>query len=103
MTASSAREFFDSLQSRLDGRTLEDSGSYRFEIEGASSWRVDLDAGRAVVSETEEGGSCVIRMKEDVFLRLLSGDQNPATAFMTGKIRVEGDMAAALKLKDLLQ
>ncbi len=30
---------------------------------------------------------------------MLAGDLEPATAFMTGKLRVSGDMSVALKLQ----
>jgi putative sterol carrier protein len=40
-------------------------------------------------------------MKEQTLLRLIDGKQNPATAFMTGKIKVDGNMALALKLQQL--
>ena len=43
----------------------------------------------------------MIRMKDEVFAKLRAGKQNPMTAFMTGKIKVDGDMALAMKLKDL--
>jgi hypothetical protein len=101
--AQSAREFFESLESRLNASGIGDArGTYRFAVEGAGSWRVDLVDGRAEVTESEEGGDCVISMKENVFLRLISGDQNPMTAFMTGKIKVDGDIGMAMGLKDLL-
>jgi putative sterol carrier protein len=101
--AQTAREFFEGLEARLNASGVGDaSGSYRFDIEGAGSWHVDLVGGRAEVTESDAGGDCVIRMKEAVLLRLLSGDQNPMTAFMTGKIKVDGDVGMAMRLKDLL-
>jgi putative sterol carrier protein len=101
--AQTAREFFEGLEARLNASGVGDaSGSYRFDIAGAGSWRVDLTDGRAQVSESDEGGDCVVRVKEDVLLRLISGDQNPMTAFMMGKIKVDGDVGMAMRLKDLL-
>jgi len=32
---------------------------------------------------------------------LLTGDLNPMTAFMSGKIKVDGDMGVAMKLQKL--
>jgi putative sterol carrier protein len=96
------REFFDTLESRLDPAKLRGQhASYRFDIDGAGSWRVDVADGNASVSEGGEGGDCVIRMKEETFARLLRGEQNPVTGFMTGKIKVDGDMGLAVRLKDL--
>ena len=54
------------------------------------------------MTESSEGGDCVVSMKEDVFLRVLSRDQNPMTAFLTGKIKVDGDMSLVMRLQDLL-
>jgi putative sterol carrier protein len=97
-----SREFFESLEQRLDPAKLAGQAvSYRFDIDGAGSWRVDVADGRASVTETAEGGDCVIRMKEETFAKLLRGEQNPATGFLTGKIKVDGDMGLALKLRDL--
>ncbi len=96
------REFFESLAGRIDPARLDGvTTSYRFDIAGAGSWRVDVADGVATVTETDEGGDCVIRMKDEVFGKLRRGQQNPMTGFMTGKIKVDGDMSLALKLKDL--
>ena len=42
------------------------------------------------------------RAPEDLFLRIVRGEQSPMGAFLMGKIRVEGDAALAMRLKDLL-
>jgi putative sterol carrier protein len=33
--------------------------------------------------------------------RIVNGEQNPTTAYMTGKLKIAGDMGAALKLQKL--
>lgn len=100
--AASARDFFESIESRLDPeRTKGETVSYRFDIEGAGSWKVDVLDGATTVTESADAADCVIRMKEQTLLRLIEGKQNPATAFMTGKIKVDGNMALALKLQQL--
>lgn len=100
--AASAREFFEGLEQRIDpAKVAGETVSYRFDIQGAGSWRVGIDDGEVAVVETTDPADCVIRMKEDVLLRLLRGEQNPTTAFMTGKIKVDGNMALALKLQQL--
>jgi putative sterol carrier protein len=97
-----AREFFETLESRVDPeKTAGLNKSYLFEIEGAGTWKVDVTDGR--VSVTEGGGDAdvTIRASEETFKAVASGDQNPMTAFATGKLKVEGDMGAAMKLRDL--
>lgn len=100
--AASAREFFESIESRVDpAKTKGETVSYRFDIEDAGSWKIDVVDGTTIVTQSVNAADCVIRMKEQTLLRLIDGKQNPATAFMTGKIKVDGDMALALKLKEL--
>lgn len=100
--AASAREFFESIEGGVDPAKLEgETVSYRFDIEDAGSWKIEVVDGAATVTESADAADCVIRMKEETLLRLIDGGQNPATAFMTGKIKVDGNMALALKLKEL--
>jgi putative sterol carrier protein len=100
-----AREFFDDLATRTAGGSARARGltaSYRFDVEGAGSWRVEVDDGAVSVSESDGPADCVIAAPEDVFLRIVRGEQSPTGAFLMGKIRVEGDAGLAMRLKDLL-
>ena len=54
------------------------------------SWRLELADGKVSVTESDAAADCVVETTEDVLLRILSGKQNPALAYMTGKIKVEG-------------
>jgi putative sterol carrier protein len=96
------REVFDSLPSRVDpARTAGVNKSYIFDIEGAGVWKVDVtDAG---VEVTEGGGDAdvTIHASEESFRAIAEGKQNPTTAYMTGKLKIDGDMGAALKLQKL--
>ena len=97
-----AREFFESLPSRVDpSRTAGVNKSYVFDIEGAGVWKVDVT--EAGVEVTEGGGDAdvTIHASEDTFRAIAEGKQNPTTAFMTGKLKIDGDMSAAMKLQNL--
>jgi putative sterol carrier protein len=98
----SAREFFEGLAERIDperARSLD--ASYRFDIEGAGTWRLEADGDRVIVSESDAPADCMIRTDERTFLRIVGGEQSPMGAYMTGKVRVEGDLGLALKLREL--
>jgi len=98
----SAREFFEGLPARIDPERARNlNSSYRFDIEGAGGWRLEADGDRVVVTESDAPADCVIRTDERTFLRIVSGEQSPMGAYMTGKVRVEGDLGLALKLREL--
>lgn len=54
-----------------------------------------------VVTNTPADAPCTLKMSIDNFGKMLSGDMNPMMAFMTGKMKVEGDKAIAMKLAAL--
>jgi putative sterol carrier protein len=98
----SAREFFEGLESRLDpSKTAGMTNSYVFEIDGAGTWRVDVDDGTVKVAEGGGDADATIAASEETFQQIASGDLNATTAYMTGKLKVRGDMGAAMKLSRL--
>jgi putative sterol carrier protein len=100
--AQSAREFFETLESRIDpGRAAELDNSYLFDIDGAGRWKVDLTGDAVSVTEGDADADCVITTSEDTFTRIANGEQNATTAYMTGKLKIKGDMGAAMKLQKL--
>jgi putative sterol carrier protein len=101
----SAREFFEDLAARTAGgseRTRGLRATYRFDVDGAGSWLVAVDDGTVAVSEIDADADCVIAVSEETLLRIVRGEQNAMGAFLTGKIRVEGDAGLAMRLRDLL-
>jgi putative sterol carrier protein len=97
-----AREFFDTLESRADAsKTAGMTNSYLFDIEGAGKWTVSVDNGKVSVIEGGEDADAVISTSEATFEKIVSGEQNPTSAYMTGKLKVKGDMGAAMKLQKL--
>jgi glycogen debranching enzyme len=97
---SSAREFFEVwMPEHLDpARTRGMKGIYRCEIEGAGTWRIVLDDGEFSVTESSENAEMTLRSTEEVFLRVIRGEQNPVTAMLTGTFRLEGDLTLAPNL-----
>jgi putative sterol carrier protein len=96
------REFFETLESRVDAsKTAGVNKSYVFDIDGAGVWKVDVTDAGVDVTEGATDGDVTIRASEDTFKAIANGDQNPTTAYMTGKLKIDGDMSAALKLQKL--
>jgi putative sterol carrier protein len=97
-----AREFFAGLESRVDQSRIQGmTNSYLFDIEGEGQWVVNVADGKLTVTEGGGDADATISTTSEVFDRISSGEQNPTTAYMTGKLKVKGDMGAAMKLQKL--
>jgi putative sterol carrier protein len=97
-----AREFFEGLEGRVDpSKTAGMTNSYVFDIDGAGTWKVDVDDGKVSVTEGGGDADATISASEETFEQIASGDLNATTAYMTGKLKIQGDMGAAMKLQKL--
>jgi putative sterol carrier protein len=106
VAAASAREFFEGLAARTAGgseRTRGLTATYRFDVDGAGSWRVEVDDGAVSVTESDAAADCVIGVSEDTLLGIVNGRQSPTGALLMGRIHLEGDAALAMRLRDLLE
>jgi len=100
--AQTVREFFDSIEDRLDPEKARGTtATYRFDVRDVGSWLVDVDDGRVSVSEGGGDADCVLQASEELWGKLIRGEANATTAYMTGKLKVKGDLELALKLKEL--
>ena len=98
----SPREFFETLESRIDpSKAAGMTASYRFDIDGAGSWLVDVDDGKVTVTEDGGDAECTISASSETFMKIANGEQNPTAAYMSGKLKVKGDMGQAMKLQKL--
>jgi putative sterol carrier protein len=98
----SVQEFFEGLPGRVSQERIAGvNNTYVFEIEGAGTWTVALADGALTVTEGAGEGDCTISASEENFQKIIAGEQNPTTAYMTGKLKIKGDMGAAMKLQKL--
>ena len=101
--AATVQEFFEALPARADtSKTAGMNNSYGFDIEGAGQWTVKVTDGAVSVTEgMEDAADVTISASQEVFEKIISGEQNPTSAYMTGKLKLKGDMGAAMKLQKL--
>lgn len=98
----SPKEFFETLETRVDpAKAAGLNASYRFEIDGAGSWLVEVDDGKVSVSADGGDADTIISTSAETFMKIASGEQNPTSAYMSGKLKVKGDMGQAMKLQKL--
>ncbi len=58
-------------------------------------------AGASVTNENLPADCTVIVSKDDL-VAMTQGEMDPTTAFMTGKLKINGDMAVAMALQPIL-
>ena len=99
-----AKEFFDGLETKADPAKLAGmTNSYLFDIEGEGQWFVNVQDGALSVAKGsgDADPDATISTSADTFEKIVAGEQNPTTAYMTGKLKIKGDMGAAMKLQKL--
>ncbi|MGE5247460.1 MAG: SCP2 sterol-binding domain-containing protein [Verrucomicrobiota bacterium] len=105
MAETTVKGFFDALEGKLAGKPSLISGMdcvYQFRV-GEAAYHVALKDGKPSVGEGEAASpNCTLTMAEGDFLDLVSGKLNGQMAFLTGKLKVAGDMGLALKLGSFL-
>jgi putative sterol carrier protein len=96
------QEFFEGLPSRVTPDRIEGmKNTYVFDIEGAGVWTVAIADGVVTVTDGAGDADCTFATSEENFEKIVAGEQNPTTAYMTGKLKIKGDMGAAMKLQKL--
>lgn len=84
------------LNEKLSGADF--SGTAKFDIEGEGTVMMDANGARAA----DEPADVTLSADAETFKAIIAGDTNPTSAFMTGKLKVDGDMGMAMKLASVL-
>jgi hypothetical protein len=90
-----AGEFFDEVGLSDRPWPSRRTGSCRFDVTGAGSWRFSIEDGRVTLVESDEEADCVFEVSEEVLMRIVHGEQNAATAYLRGLLQIRGDLALA--------
>ena len=108
-TKGSVGDIFTSLQAMINGDIVQKiNGFYVFHLKGkeAGTWFLDLKNGPGAVGQGDGGNDkpdVVMTMTSDNFAKMFSGKLKPSSAFMTGKLKIKGDMTMAIKLEKLMK
>ena len=79
---------------------------YQFDLsgDGGGKWNVSIKDEKCEVKEGAAASpSITISMTAQDYLDMLSGKLNGQVAFMSGKLRIAGDMGLALRMQSLFQ
>lgn len=90
------QDIAEKMRSRVESGGFD--RSVKFDTGGDGVILIDGSS----ISTTDGPADCTIKLSLDNLESLLAGDLNPTMAFMTGKIKVEGDMTVAMALSKLI-
>ena len=74
----------------------------RIKIDFGSEGAILLDGDAQRVSEDDGAADTVVRIGWDDWRQMAAGQLDPMTAFMSGRLRIEGDMSSAMQLGGVL-
>jgi putative sterol carrier protein len=82
----------------LDQKAKGFDGTAKFVITGEGSVYIDANGARAA----DDDADVTLTASRETFEGIMAGDVNPTTAFMTGRLKVDGAMGTAMRLGALL-
>ncbi|XP_014811871.1 PREDICTED: hydroxysteroid dehydrogenase-like protein 2 isoform X2 [Calidris pugnax] len=81
-------------------------GVFQFELSGeeGGTWYIDLktQGGSAGFGKPPVTADVVMSMSSTDFVKMFTGKLKPTLAFMSGKLRIKGNMSLAIKLEKML-
>jgi len=109
MSASSVKDVFEKhipakFQAKPDV-VQKINAVYQFNISGpgGGAWTVDCTApGGRIAAGPSPGAKCTVSATDADFLDIVNGKLNAQMAFMSGKLKIQGDMGLAMKLQQIL-
>jgi putative sterol carrier protein len=78
---------------------------YQFNISGpgGGTWMVDCtQPGGRIAEGHAPNAKCMVAATDADFLNIVNGKLNAQMAFMSGKLKIQGDMGLAMKLQQIL-
>lgn len=86
----------EALNEKLAGEGFDGNAKFVIEDEG----EIVLDAEGARIGDDDT--DVVLTASVETFQGMLDGEVNPTMAFMSGKLKIDGNMATAMKLASVL-
>ncbi|XP_043477511.1 hydroxysteroid dehydrogenase-like protein 2 [Leptopilina heterotoma] len=98
---------FTVIESNLNAELVDKVGAvYQFNVKGEEEgvWFIDLKNGKGTTGKGEpnQPADAVLTMDSQNFFAMFSGKMKPASAFMTGKLKITGNIQKAIKLEKLM-
>ena len=104
--ATTPAEYFNELSGKLNKDKVKGMNAvYQWDITGddGGKWHVVLKDDDVKVGDgVAENPNITLTLETQNFMDLVNGKLNGQMAFLTGKLKIQGDMTLAMKLQSLL-
>lgn len=101
------KQAFELMPSRFNKDAAKGLNAvYQFDLsgEGGGKWQVFINNDNCEVKEgAHPSPSITISMTAQDYMDMVSGKLNGQVAFMSGKLRISGDMGLAMRMQSLFQ
>lgn len=103
------QEFFDQakeLFSKADASSIQEHLAYQFNITGEAEgiFYVEVKDGKIDVQPYDyHDRDAMFIASAKTFEKIIAGKQDPVVAFTLGKLKVEGSIEKALRIKDMIK
>ena len=99
------KEVFAAMPGRFNKDAAKGlNATYQFDLSGdnGGKWQVVIDNGTCTVKEGAAASpNITLSMTAQDYVDMSTGKLNPQVAFMSGKLRIAGDMGLALRMQSL--
>tara|TARA_B100001057_G_scaffold12975_1_gene12235 strand:- start:532 stop:822 length:291 start_codon:yes stop_codon:yes gene_type:complete len=85
----------NALEEKMSNNSFD--GTAKFEIEGEGSIVISKNK----VYSSDEETDVTFKASVEVFQEIFNGELDPTSAFMTGKLKIDGDMGTAMRLANV--
>lgn len=98
-------ELFEKMPGQFDAEKAGDMNAViLFDLSGAEGgqWTVTIaDGACAIVTGAADSPKATVRMDAGDYNDMITGKLNPMMAFMSGKVKVEGDLNTVMKFQQI--
>ena len=99
------KEFFANIEKSFKPEAAAGVDAvYQFSIsgEGGGEWNASITGGTCTVTEgTADSPNCTVVTDANTWMDIVSKQTSAMDAFMSGKLRIKGDMGLAMKLESM--
>ena len=95
-------EITKQMEARVADKGAIDGKTVKFDFTDDGAVMIDGTSEPHSVSNADGDADCTVILDKETLENIVAGEENAQMAFMSGKLKVEGDMGLAMQLGTIL-